>query len=63
MEMKASDASGDELYSDTVYSVGGGFIIHGSEISGACCEAVVKGRARLQSPILFANVAELVDIW
>ena len=61
MEMKAFDASGNELYSDTVYSVGGGFIIHGSEISGACYKTA-KGQDPAAVPHPFANAAELVDI-
>ena len=61
MEMKAFDASGNELYSDPVYSVGRGFIIHGSAISGACCKAA-EGQGPAAVPYPFANAAELVDI-
>ncbi|MFC0265813.1 L-serine ammonia-lyase [Alloscardovia macacae] len=70
MKLWAFDASDDELLSDTAYSVGGGFVVHESEISDSAAEPADSTDSADSSaetdeppvPYPFTSGAELVQM-
>ena len=57
MILRATDAQGDVLLSETYYSIGGGFVLTGAELAGA---AGGKARTRADVPFPFETAEEML---
>ena len=59
MILKATDAQGDVILSETYYSIGGGFVLSAAEIAEAGGK---KARARADVPYPFETAAEMLEM-
>ena len=59
MILKATDAQGDVILTETYYSIGGGFVLTGAEMAEA---GGAKSRARADVPYPFETAAEMLEM-
>jgi L-serine dehydratase len=60
MRLRLHDAAGVEMFAQTYYSVGGGFIASARQLAGPAKRDLIKDPHK--TPFLFASGAELLDI-